>query len=468
MTDSHLHPGDTFLGKYRIERELGAGNMGRVYLAEHLGLEQRVAIKLMRPAHDPQAQAARFLREARICARLTSPHVAKVFDVGVSEHGPFLVMEYLVGRDLAAELEARGPLPVSDAVEYVVQACEALAEAHAAGVVHRDIKPANLFLTTALGGVPCVKVLDFGVSKMTGGRGLALTAEAHALGSPLYMSPEQIDDAKSVDMRADLWSLGVTLYELVAGTPPFMHDHLQDLLVAIVMRAPPPPSQFRADLPPGFEAVLLQCLEKDRARRWPNAAALAAALAPFAPARATVYIERIATLLGEQVAAARSTDLLPPEPPAKAGLGATSPLLTAAGTGGAVVRTTLPSASAPRSRTGRLAPLGVGAGVILLAALGSVLYLRSPAARGPAAATSPVPPTPSPTLPAPSAAPPAPSERDGARPVPEPTSQPTVTPAGSATVASTAKPRAPAPAPRPKVEPKPPPAPATKGFYDGR
>jgi serine/threonine-protein kinase len=465
MTDSPLHPGDAFVGKYRIERELGAGNMGRVYLAEHLGLQQRVAIKLMRPAFDPQAQATRFLREARICARLTSPHVAKVFDVGVSEHGPFLVMEYLVGRDLAAVLEARGPLPVSDAVEYVVQACEALAEAHAAGIVHRDIKPANLFLTTGIGGVPCVKVLDFGVSKMTGGSGLALTGEAHALGSPLYMSPEQIDDAKNVDMRADLWSLGVTLYELVAGTPPFVHDRIQDLLVAIVMHAPPPLSQFRADLPAGFEALLLQCLEKDRTRRWPNAAAMAAALAPFAPPRAAVYIERIATLLGEHVAAARSTDLLPPEPP-RTGLAATSPLSIASGTGGAVVRNTLPAERARAARSGRLAILATAAGLLLAGVLAASLYVQKRTASG--STSSPAPSTTT-TSAAPSVPTPAPSAGEVARPVPEPTSQPTVTPAGSATVASTVKPRpsAPGPASRPKAEVKPPPPPP-KTFYDGR
>jgi serine/threonine-protein kinase len=464
MTDGPLHSGDSFVSKYRIERELGAGNMGRVYLAEHLGLQQRVAIKLMRPAGDPQAQATRFLREARICARLTSPHVAKVFDVGVSEHGPFLVMEYLVGRDLAAVLEARGPLPVSDAVEYVVQACEALAEAHAAGIVHRDIKPANLFLTS-LGGVPCVKVLDFGISKMTAGDGIALTGETHALGSPLYMSPEQIDNAKDVDMRADLWSLGVTLYELVAGTPPFVHEHIQDLLVAIVMRAPPPLSQFRADLPAGFEAVLLQCLEKDRTRRWPNAAAMAAALAPFAPPRAAVYIERIATLLGEQVAAARSTDLLPPEPP-KTGLAATSPLGIASATGGAVVRNTLPTERARATRSGRLAIMAAGAGILLAGLLAVSLYVQKRTASG--STSSPAPSTTT-ILVAPSVSTPAPSAGDVARPVPDPTSQPTATPAGSATVASTAKPRpsAPGPAARPKAEVKPPPPPP-KTFYDGR
>jgi serine/threonine-protein kinase len=466
MTDGPLHPGDTFLAKYRIERELGAGNMGRVYLAEHLGLEQRVAIKLMRPAHDPQAQAARFLREARICARLTSPHVAKVFDVGVSEHGPFLVMDYLVGRDLAAVLEARGPLPVSDAVEYVVQACEALAEAHAAGIVHRDIKPANLFLTSGLGGVPCVKVLDFGVSKMTGAGGLALTGEAHALGSPLYMSPEQIDNAKDVDMRADLWSLGVTLFELVAGTPPFVRDRIQDLLVAIVMHPPPPLSQFRADLPAGFEAVLLQCLEKDRTRRWPNAAAMAAALAPFAPARAAVYVERIATLLGEQVAAARPTDLLPPEPPLNAGIGATSPLSIAAGTGGAVVRTTLPNERVRPAHSGRVALVATGAGILLVGAVAGSLYVAKRAPSGPAVASSPS----TPATPAPPVSAPASAERDVARLVPVPTSQPTVTPAGSATVRPTATPRPspPGPAPQPKAEPKPPRPQTPKTFYDGQ
>ncbi|MFS8068038.1 MAG: serine/threonine-protein kinase, partial [Byssovorax sp.] len=208
--------GELIAGKYRVDRVLGAGGMGTVFAATHVVLGQRVAIKRMHPERIGRHNAGpRFLREARAAARLRSQHVARVIDVGVLEDGaPFIVMEHLDGEDLAALVDRRGALPVAEAVEYVLQAAEAIAEAHAAGIVHRDLKPENLFLSFDLAGAPCIKVLDFGISKLLGDE-LALTRAAVAVGTPLYMSPEQMVSSRDVDSRTDLWSLGVVLYELV-------------------------------------------------------------------------------------------------------------------------------------------------------------------------------------------------------------------------------------------------------------
>ncbi|MFT3770157.1 MAG: protein kinase [Minicystis sp.] len=383
MSQSPYRPGDVFIGKYRVERVLGAGNMGLVLSATHIGLDQRVAIKFMLPGKAPEEQHQRFLREARACARLKSQHVAKVLDVGTTPDGaPYMIMEYLDGCDLAAELSARGPLPYDEAVGHVLQACEAIAEAHAAGIVHRDIKPANMFLTRGPDGAPCVKVLDFGISKMRDAN-LALTGDMQALGSPLYMSPEQMDSAKEVDARTDVWALGVTLYELVAGKTPFHATKIEELCTRVFMKPPTPLSTYRGDAPAGFEAVLFQCLEKDRDRRWPNVAALAAALAPYAAPRAAAYVERIAGVLGEQVVPARRTDVLPPEPPARAAA-------PEAGTGGAVVLR--PAVVAPSTGRGRAAAVvGGGLGVVVLGVLLLVGWRARTAPPGPASQVSTVP-----------------------------------------------------------------------------
>src|SRR5579859_1664764 len=196
--------GDLLAGKYRVERVLGVGGMGIVVAARHEQLEQRVAIKFVRDeALDNKEAVERFLREARAAVRLKSEHAAKVLDVGTLESGaPYMVMEFLEGSDLAAVLVERGPLPVEEAAEYVLQACEAVAEAHAAGIVHRDLKPQNLFLARTVGGAPRVKVLDFGVSKTLHGNpttGGGLTQTRLMLGSPLYMSPEQMRSSRDVD-----------------------------------------------------------------------------------------------------------------------------------------------------------------------------------------------------------------------------------------------------------------------------
>ena len=342
MSTSQLQAGDLLMGKYRIDKRLGAGAMGVVYAATHTQLRQRVAIKVMRPSAADKEQLERFLREARASVGLKTQHVARVLDVGTTDDGaPYMVMEHLDGRDLAAELRDRGPMSIAEAVCHVLQVCEGVAEAHATGIVHRDIKPANLFLTTSADGEPCVKVLDFGISKFTD-EAVSLTGEQHALGSPLYMSPEQMKASKDVDSRSDIWALGVTLYELVAGKTPFHGDLIAVVCTRVFQEPPVPLTTYRSDAPAGFEAVIMQCLDKDRERRFPSVAALAAALVPFGPPLAALSAERVAKVLGEQVAPSRPTDVLPPEPTATA-----SP----AATGVAVVRSTRSDAAErPRSR----------------------------------------------------------------------------------------------------------------------
>jgi serine/threonine protein kinase len=290
--------GDVLANKYRLETLLGRGGMGSVFAAFHIELGHRVAIKVLR-SDDPSA-SIRFLREAQTCASLNSDHVVRVFDIGRLPGGaPYIVMERLVGEDLAHVI-ARGHVAASDAAEYVLQACAALTEAHAAGVVHRDLKPANLFLTTRREAPSVVKVLDFGISKLTPQKepegALALTSTGTILGSPLYMSPEQIRGYKDVDARTDIWSLGVVLYELVTGQPPFRAQTLSALSVAIATEAPKPPSSIRTDLPPGFEGVVLRCLEKDRTSRFDSADALRQAIAPFVVRSQPEYVVETTSL----------------------------------------------------------------------------------------------------------------------------------------------------------------------------
>ncbi|WP_437332146.1 serine/threonine-protein kinase [Sorangium sp. So ce394] len=322
-----VQPGDILAGKYRVERLLGTGSMGVVVAAVHVELGQRVAVKFMRSAHDVDAGArARFLREARAAVRLRSQHVARVFDVGTLEGGaPYIVMEFLEGRDLAALLRERGALSLDDAVEYVLQTCEAVGEAHAAGIVHRDLKPANLFVTHDVSGSPCIKVLDFGISKISGAD-LALTDDDQTLGSPYYMSPEQMLSSKDVDPRSDLWALGILLYELIAGQTPFHADSLPEFYGRILAARPTPLRERRSDVPPELDAAIQRCLTHDREQRWRDVAAFAGALAPHAPARARGYPERVSRVLDMQrLSLSGSKDepgarpIEPSPPPASAG-----------------------------------------------------------------------------------------------------------------------------------------------------
>jgi serine/threonine protein kinase len=292
-------PGDVLADKYRVERVLAMGGMGVVVAAQHLQLDEQVAIKFLREETlcDPEA-VARFAREARAAIKIKSEHVTRVIDVGALANGvPYMVMEYLEGETLATFLRLRGALPLGQAVEFMLQTCEAIAEAHALGIVHRDIKPANLFVTRRADGLMAIKVLDFGISKLAappdGHWSSELTRKSVALGSPSYMSPEQLACASAVDARTDIWSLGVTFFEMLTGVVPFHADTTPQLCGKILRDPAPPARELRPNTPEGVEAILRKCMEKERENRYENVGELAIALAAFGPQRARASAQRI-------------------------------------------------------------------------------------------------------------------------------------------------------------------------------
>jgi serine/threonine-protein kinase len=312
-----VRAGDVLAGKYRIERVLGAGGMGVVVAAHHLHLDERVAIKFLLPDALGNAEAiSRFAREARAAVKIKSEHVARVSDVGTLDNGaPYMVMEYLEGGDLADWVQTQGPLAVEQATEFVLQACEAVAEAHGLGIVHRDLKPANLFCIRRSDGRLSVKVLDFGISKLTrasaSGADLGMTKTAAVFGSPLFMSPEQLQSARDVDARTDIWSVGVILFELLTGKVPFVGETFPDLCIKIATQRTPLPTKLRPEIPSGLEQVILKCLEKDRRQRFQNVAELALALAPYAPRRARASVERISGIIQSAGLSASALELPP-------------------------------------------------------------------------------------------------------------------------------------------------------------
>jgi serine/threonine-protein kinase len=272
-------------GKYRVERVLGEGGMGIVLSAVHVGLEELRAIKLMRPEiAEDRAAVHRFKREARIAARLTSEHIARVHDLDELPNGqPYIVLEHLAGEDLARRHARQAKLPAAQAALYMRQACEGLSEAHAAGLVHRDIKPGNLFLTRR-GDRPWIKVLDFGIAKaLSGCASLGrITASGDVLGTLRYMAPEQMEARRDVDTRADVWSIGAVLYQLITGVPPFPERALLELLGGAAHGGAPLPTPSFTLVPRPLADLILRCLTVDRHLRPANGAELANELARFA------------------------------------------------------------------------------------------------------------------------------------------------------------------------------------------
>ncbi len=374
--------GDVLAGKYRVERVIGDGGMCVVYAAEHLQLEDWVAIKVLRTDWvDRPEVVERFLREGKTATRIRSEHVVRTFDVGTLEDGtPCLVMEYLVGSDLDQLLAASGPLPVRAAVDYLLQAGEAIAEAHLLGIVHRDLKPANLFLTRRADGSPWIKVLDFGISKIAPQamtrKDMALTGMHAIMGSPRYMSPEQMRSSTEVDHRADIWALGVMLYELITGMPPFDGESMPEICATILEKSPQPLSSLCPDVLPELEAVVMRCLEKDPARRFADLGEWAAALREHASQAGRASAHRIMGIF--QVSTSTMGRItMPPgeEPPA---WGSTDP-------------TWRPGPRRGRSLA-RLLGIGVGSTVIAAAGAISAMLALQHAHRTPAALMPPVSP----------------------------------------------------------------------------
>ena len=296
--------GEVVDGKYRIERLVGEGAMGRVYRAQHVLLGHSVAIKILRASVDTEEVRSRFFREAKATMALRSDHIVRVFDLGIlPPKTPYMVLEYLEGIDLRSLLDTSGALPVEEAVDYTLQACEALAEAHLNGIVHRDLKPHNLFRTRRTNGSACIKLLDFGVSKFEelGNQEHELTSSQVLLGSPVFMPPEQIRSPRGVDARADVWSLGVVLYMLLGGGRPFDGEGLPALCASIMVDPPRPLSERCPSVPRELEAVILRCLEKSRDLRVPNVAEVARALAPFASPEGRVNAERVIHAYGSRL-----------------------------------------------------------------------------------------------------------------------------------------------------------------------
>jgi len=356
-----VREGDILAGKYRIEKIIGAGAMGVVVAARHLKLDERVAIKFLLPETLSNREAvARFEREGRAAVKIRSEHVVRVIDVGNLENGaPYMVMEHLEGEDLSAWLRERGPLPYEWAVDLVLQALEAVAEAHAMGIVHRDLKPSNLFCVQRNDGLLCVKVLDFGISKVGAGTAtidLGMTRTSDVMGSPLYMSPEQMESARDVDATTDIWALGVTLFQLITGRTPFVASTMPELVLRIANGAPQRLRSARPDAPPGLERVILRCLEKDRKKRYRDARELARALVEFGPTWAHASADRIGRTVqsSRQLSSARSAPAAAHAPRAWS----TAPRAVDEQTIDAWGRTT------PKRRVGRRTLVGLGLAAI--------------------------------------------------------------------------------------------------------
>jgi serine/threonine protein kinase len=469
-----VRTGEVIAGKFQIERILGEGGMGYVVAARHLQLGQMVALKFIKEDVSSPEFKARFLREARNTVKLKSKHVSRVLDVGAIEGGsPYMVMEYLEGTDLSELLQKSGPFPVADTADYIIQACEAIAEAHGYGIVHRDLKPANLFLTRGTGGETVIKVLDFGVSKVvdidddTSARehDSVMTKATDLLGSPSYMAPEQVVSARDADAKSDVWSLGVIIFRLISGKAPFAGNSLGDLIQKIVHGPLPNLRELRPDIPEGLEHVIWRCFERDRAKR-PDVVELARMLAPYAGPNATPSLERIAILGPALVRPPPGHSLppqsIPPNPSSKPSFSGPK---------------NWSSPGASQSQAAQPKKDMSGASFVLWAALlavvvGSLSYIAFRVSKMSTASTkttptfSPLPPP----VPEPIVQPPAPQPQPqvAPAPAPAPTPTPTPTPSTKPSTHPTTINKKPPPPPSPIVKPSPSPSPTQPDIPSSR
>jgi serine/threonine-protein kinase len=308
--------GDVIVDRYQLEEKIGRGGMGVVYAARHLTLRQRVAVKfLVTQSMEGAEAAARFVREARTAAAIQSQHVVRVLDVGALETGAlYMVMEFLSGKDLAQVLRGHGPLACEEAADIVLEASEAIGEAHALGIVHRDLKPANLFLADHTDGTSSVKVLDFGLSKVLLPEGEVderLTEHGRIMGSPHYMSPEQVRNAQQVDWRTDIWALGAILYHALSGHRPFDGPNAAAIYVSIATDEPKPITDHRPDTPAALKAIVRRCLEKDVGKRFQSVAELVKALKPYGTARGRLAAQKALALRTDLLHGAQLSDSSP-------------------------------------------------------------------------------------------------------------------------------------------------------------
>ena len=491
--------GSVLGGKYLVEGILGQGGMGIVVAARHIELDQRVAIKcLLAHAQSVPEIVERFTREARAAAKIHGEHVARIIDVGRFDDGtPFMVMEHLRGHDLSDELSKHGALQVTDAVRYVLETCEALVQAHALRIVHRDLKPANLFLAEQPGRRPIVKVLDFGISKVIDPSGGALTKTASVMGTPYYMSPEQLLSSKSVDERSDIWALGIILYELLIGRPPFMAETAPEVVAHVLQNAPTPIAAYRQDVPQGVIDVVARCMRSNVGERFANVAELAQALVPFAAPEDQGSALAIARVLGITAPVSRASPgslassaqpAMIAQTPTLSAKRSTPPGTGAIATAGTAHNLTVSAGDPPPPARKPVGAIVAAAGVLAAVGIAAVVALRHQAApptvtAAPGAldiAAAPVALATVAAAPAPLAAPPAPV---GLVPVDTPaaTTMPAASPTSSAAhgpgkhpataaappgaTAATAAPAHPAaalPAPAPAAPPVPPPAAASQ------
>jgi serine/threonine-protein kinase len=329
VPESKLAVGHVLDGRYVLERVLGEGGMGMVFAARHVEQRELVAIKVLHEnAWAVPAPVERFLREARLASQIDSDHVVRVLDVvhGGGTTPTFIVMEYLEGKDLGQVLESRGRIRAALAIDFVLQACEALADAHRIGIVHRDLKPSNLFVTTRSDGGPLVKVLDFGISKAMDQGDELVTATKDRFGTPAYASPEQTRSAKNVDARSDIWALGVILFELISGKRPFRGKSGGQLIAAIAADPPVRLRLYAPDAPDGLEELIEACLVKDREHRIGSVADLASRLAPFASDAGRASAEAIqAIALRPEGHRPERSSIPAPQPKAKSSPAPSSP-----------------------------------------------------------------------------------------------------------------------------------------------